>query len=53
MLRAHRLVTPGTLLALDRGGLAEPALFLGATKPVDEVGVDLLQPRSSDRGNPE
>jgi hypothetical protein len=29
---------------LDRGDLAEPALFLGLAEPVDEVGVDGLQP---------
>jgi hypothetical protein len=30
---------------LDRGDLAQPALFGGFPEPVEEVGVDLLQPR--------
>ncbi|MFJ5843188.1 hypothetical protein ACIQGO_41830 [Streptomyces shenzhenensis] len=29
---------------LDRGDLAEPALFLGFLEPVEQVRVDLLQP---------
>lgn len=30
-------------LGLDRGDLAEPALFLGLLEPVEQVRVDLLQ----------
>jgi hypothetical protein len=30
---------------LDRGDLAEPALFSGLPEPVAEVGADLFQPR--------
>jgi hypothetical protein len=30
---------------LDRGDLAHPALLFGPLEPVDEIGMDFLQPR--------
>jgi hypothetical protein len=36
----------------DRGDLAEPALFLGLAKAIEEVGVGPLQPRDLSRINP-
>src|SRR5215472_14813267 len=38
---------------LDRGDLAKPALVPGFFEPVEEVGVDLLQPGHLGRVNPE
>jgi hypothetical protein len=42
----------GSERGLDRGDLAEPALFLGFLQPEDEVSVDPLQPRHLSRINP-
>jgi hypothetical protein len=52
---AHRreLLCRGGDGGLDRGDLAELALFLGFLEPVDEVGVDSLQPRDLGRVDPE
>ncbi|WP_035839127.1 hypothetical protein [Kitasatospora azatica] len=38
------LVLGGGEAGVDRGDLAEPALRLGLAEPVEQVGVDLLQP---------
>lgn len=53
--RAHSLefLCGGGYGGLDRGDLAQPALFLGFPQPVDEVGADPFQPRHLSRVDPQ
>jgi len=52
-VHGFKLLGGGSHGGLDRGDLAEPALFLGLGKSGDEVGVDGLQPRDLSRVDPE
>jgi hypothetical protein len=50
--RGTELLLGGGPCGLDRGDLAEPAVFFGFLKPIDEVGVDPFQPWDLSRVNP-